>query len=195
MRSFVGTSLEQSHPLSPDALIAPCLPTKTSRLVSGCRRSSMRGAQVRLYSRPGNDFTRRFPLSRLGRAEGDVLANPIPRTEAAVVSESCHWSTSANITMPSSHGAGTEQPRSHMTTKRKTSSRTIERRTSSMKRAISVRGSRHPVHNRFPHLLVPPNAATHHGACAVDRCSIRTPANFYAHESGIGQSAILGMLR
>jgi hypothetical protein len=54
---------------------------------------------------------------------------------------------------------------------------------------------RPPVHNRFPHLLVPPNAAKHHGACAVDRCSIRTPANFYAHESGIEQRAILGMLR
>src|SRR3989442_6575010 len=34
--------------------------------------------------------------------------------------------------MPSSHGAGTEQPRSNMTTKRNTSNRTIERRTNTI---------------------------------------------------------------
>jgi bifunctional non-homologous end joining protein LigD len=54
--------------------IAPCLPTKTDKLPSGsewlheikhdgfrviARKS---GAQVRLYSRPGNDLTYRFPL-------------------------------------------------------------------------------------------------------------------------------------
>ena len=58
----------------PARFIAPCLPTKTAKLPSGsqwlheikhdgfriiARRS---GAQVRLYSRPGNDLTRRFPL-------------------------------------------------------------------------------------------------------------------------------------
>ena len=58
----------------PAGFIAPCLPTKTDKLPSGgqwlheikhdgfriiARKS---GAQVRLYSRPGNDFTRRFPL-------------------------------------------------------------------------------------------------------------------------------------
>jgi ATP-dependent DNA ligase len=58
----------------PAGFIAPCLPTKTTTLPSGgqwlheikhdgfriiARKS---GGQVRLYSRPGNDFTRRFPL-------------------------------------------------------------------------------------------------------------------------------------
>jgi len=61
----------------PAGFIAPCLPTKTDRLPSGshgCTKSKhdgfrivarKTGAQVRLYSRPGNDLTRRFPsLSR-----------------------------------------------------------------------------------------------------------------------------------
>jgi bifunctional non-homologous end joining protein LigD len=58
----------------PAGFIAPCLPTKTDRLPSGgqwlheikhdgfrviARKDCER---VRLYSRPGNDFTRRFPL-------------------------------------------------------------------------------------------------------------------------------------
>jgi ATP-dependent DNA ligase len=54
--------------------IAPCLPTKTDKLPSGSqwlheiKHDGFRiiarktGAQVRLYSRPGNDLTRRFPL-------------------------------------------------------------------------------------------------------------------------------------
>jgi len=58
----------------PAGLIAPCLPTKTDKLPSGSewlheiKHDGFRiiarknGAQVRLYSRPGNDFTRRFPL-------------------------------------------------------------------------------------------------------------------------------------
>jgi ATP-dependent DNA ligase len=58
----------------PTGFIAPCLPTKTDKLPSGsqwlheikhdgCRIIARKnGAQVRLYSRPGNDFTRRFPL-------------------------------------------------------------------------------------------------------------------------------------
>ena len=58
----------------PAGFIAPCLPTKTHKLPSGsqwlheikhdgfriiARKSNGR---VRLYSSPGNDFTRRFPL-------------------------------------------------------------------------------------------------------------------------------------
>ena len=58
----------------PAGIIAPCLPTKTDRLPSGgqwlheikhdgfriiARKSDGR---VRLYSRPGNNLTRRFPL-------------------------------------------------------------------------------------------------------------------------------------
>jgi ATP-dependent DNA ligase len=52
----------------------PCLPTKTDKLPSGSQWlheikhdgfpiiGRKTGAQVRLYSRPGNDLTRRFPL-------------------------------------------------------------------------------------------------------------------------------------
>jgi ATP-dependent DNA ligase len=59
----------------PAGFIAPCLPTKTDKLPSGRQwlheikhttaSASLLvkpGAQVRLYSRPGNDLTRRFPL-------------------------------------------------------------------------------------------------------------------------------------
>jgi ATP-dependent DNA ligase len=58
----------------PAAFIAPCLPTKTDKLPSGgqwlheIKHDGFRiiarknGAQVRLYSRPGNDLTDRFPL-------------------------------------------------------------------------------------------------------------------------------------
>ena len=58
----------------PAGFIAPCLPTKTDKLPSGDRwlheikhdgfRVIARkdGDRVRLYSRPGNDMTRRFPL-------------------------------------------------------------------------------------------------------------------------------------
>jgi len=54
--------------------IAPCLPTKTDKLPSGSqwlheiKHDGFRiiarkdGERVRLYSRPGNDFTHRFPL-------------------------------------------------------------------------------------------------------------------------------------
>jgi hypothetical protein len=60
----------------PAGFIAPCLPTKTDKLPSGSqwlheiKHDGFRiiarktGAQVRLYSRPGNDLTRRFPLMR-----------------------------------------------------------------------------------------------------------------------------------
>src|SRR5215831_17283923 len=58
----------------PAGFIAPCLPTKTDKLPSGdgwlheikhdgfsiiARKD---GQRVRLYSRPGNDLTHRFPL-------------------------------------------------------------------------------------------------------------------------------------
>src|SRR5262252_10420746 len=58
----------------PAGFIAPCLPTKTDKLPCGrqwlheIKHDGFRiiarktGAQVRLYSRPGNDLTRRFPL-------------------------------------------------------------------------------------------------------------------------------------
>jgi bifunctional non-homologous end joining protein LigD len=58
----------------PAGFIAPCLPTKTDKLPSGSQWlhevkhdgfriiARKNGAQVRLYSRPGNDLTRRFPL-------------------------------------------------------------------------------------------------------------------------------------
>jgi bifunctional non-homologous end joining protein LigD len=61
------------RPLSA-GFIEPCLPTKTDKLPSGgqwlheIKHDGFRiiarktGAQVRLYSRPGNDLTRRFPL-------------------------------------------------------------------------------------------------------------------------------------
>src|SRR5262249_27015986 len=58
----------------PAGFIAPCLPTKTDKLPSGglwlheIKHDGFRiiarkdGERVRLYSRPGNDFSRRFPL-------------------------------------------------------------------------------------------------------------------------------------
>src|SRR5262245_36660717 len=58
----------------PTGFIAPCLPTQTHTLPSGSQWlheikhdgfriiARKNGERVRLYSRPGNDFTRRFPL-------------------------------------------------------------------------------------------------------------------------------------
>src|SRR6185295_3032696 len=58
----------------PTGFVAPCLPTKTDNLPAGSgwlheiKHDGFRviarktGAQVRLYSRPGNDLTYRFPL-------------------------------------------------------------------------------------------------------------------------------------
>jgi bifunctional non-homologous end joining protein LigD len=58
----------------PGGFISPCLPTKTDKLPSGgqwlheIKHDGFRviarknGAHVRLYSRPGNDLTYRFPL-------------------------------------------------------------------------------------------------------------------------------------
>jgi bifunctional non-homologous end joining protein LigD len=59
----------------PAGFIAPCLPTKTDKLPSGgqwlheIKHDGFRiiarkdGPRVRLYSRPGNDLTHRFPRS------------------------------------------------------------------------------------------------------------------------------------
>jgi bifunctional non-homologous end joining protein LigD len=61
-------------PFLPAGFIARCLPTKTDKLPSGSewlheiKHDGFRviarknGAEVRLYSRPGNDLTYRFPL-------------------------------------------------------------------------------------------------------------------------------------
>jgi ATP-dependent DNA ligase len=58
----------------PAGFIAPCLPSKTDKLPSGSEWlheikhdgfrviARKKGAQVKLYSRPGNDLTYRFPL-------------------------------------------------------------------------------------------------------------------------------------
>jgi ATP-dependent DNA ligase len=62
------------QPTFPVGFIAPCLPTNPDKLPSGSqwlheiKHDGFRiiarkdGERVRLYSRPGNDFTRRFPL-------------------------------------------------------------------------------------------------------------------------------------
>jgi ATP-dependent DNA ligase len=62
------------QPTLPAGFIAPCLPTKPDKLPSGSlwlheiKHDGFRiiarkdGPRVRLYSRPGNDLTRRFPL-------------------------------------------------------------------------------------------------------------------------------------
>jgi bifunctional non-homologous end joining protein LigD len=61
-------------PILPAGFVAPCLLTKTDTLPSGsvwlheikhdgfCIIARKDGAQVTLYSRPGNNFSRRFPL-------------------------------------------------------------------------------------------------------------------------------------
>jgi bifunctional non-homologous end joining protein LigD len=66
----------------PAGFITPCLPTKTDKLPSGdlwlheIKHDGFRviarkdGDRVRLYSRPGNDMTRRFPLSVSGSLIG-----------------------------------------------------------------------------------------------------------------------------
>ena len=62
------------RPRTLTGFIAPCLPSKVHTLPSGglwlheIKHDGFRiiarkdGERVRLYSRPGNDFTRRFPL-------------------------------------------------------------------------------------------------------------------------------------
>ena len=82
----------------PVGFIAPCLPTKTDKLPSGgqwlheIKHDGFRiiarknGAQVRLYSRPGNDLTRRFPLivEALGRLRSRTLASSMVKRSPAI---------------------------------------------------------------------------------------------------------------
>ena len=82
----------------PAGFIAPCLPTKTDKLPSGglwlheIKHDGFRiiarkdGARVRLYSRPGNDFTRRFPLivETLARLRSRSLASSMVRLSLAM---------------------------------------------------------------------------------------------------------------
>jgi ATP dependent DNA ligase domain len=85
----------------PAGFIAPCLPTKTTTLPSSgqwlheikhdgfriiARKS---GGQVRLYSRPGNDFTRRFPLiveTRDGSVVSSLRCMNDPQSEGHMAS-------------------------------------------------------------------------------------------------------------
>jgi ATP-dependent DNA ligase len=90
----------------PAGFIAPCLPIKTEKLPSGgqwlheIKRDGFRiiarkkGSQVRLYSRPGNDFTHRYPLivealarlrSRSCIIDGEALAISVPAGETRVL--------------------------------------------------------------------------------------------------------------
>src|SRR5262249_198090 len=87
---------------SPRTLIAPCLPTKTDKLPSGgqwlheIKHDGFRiiarknGAQVRLYSRPGNDLTHRFPLivetlARLRSCSCIIDGEACPRSVALAI--------------------------------------------------------------------------------------------------------------
>ena len=85
----------------PAGFIEPCLPTKTDKLPSGgqwlheikhdgfriiARKSDGR---VRLYSRPGNDLSRRFPLivetlARLMVKLSPAMTTALPRSIAFV---------------------------------------------------------------------------------------------------------------
>ena len=80
----------------PAGFIAPCLPTKTDKLPSGgqwlheIKHDGFRiiarktGAQVRLYSRPGNDFTPRFPLIASRESRRTVCAEKWPEAKPSV---------------------------------------------------------------------------------------------------------------
>src|SRR5262245_47320065 len=84
------------HRTLPDGFIAPCVPTKTDRLpsgklwlhkISGFRVIARKdGPRVRLYSRPGNDLTRRFKLGLLEGIVSKRLARPtVPAGRGTVV--------------------------------------------------------------------------------------------------------------
>jgi len=102
----------------PAGFIAPCLPTKTAKLPSGSqwlheiKHDGFRiiarktGAQVRLYSRPGNDLTRRFPLivetlARL-RAETAISVILLGRSKQILASEK------VSDLLPHIHGGGAD---------------------------------------------------------------------------------------
>jgi bifunctional non-homologous end joining protein LigD len=84
----------------PAGFIEPCLPTKANTLPSGglwlneIKHDGFRiiarknGAQVRLYSRPSNDFTQRFPLivetlANLRTRSAPSTTKPLPATTTA----------------------------------------------------------------------------------------------------------------
>jgi bifunctional non-homologous end joining protein LigD len=101
----------------PTGFIAPCLPIKADALPSGSlwlheiKHDGFRiiarkdGERVRLYSRPGNDFTRRFPLivetlARL-RSRSCTMGRRLLATTAAW-RRSISFATTATTTVPSS---------------------------------------------------------------------------------------------
>ncbi len=98
----------------PAGFIAPCLPIKTDKLPSGGQRlhqikhdgfrivARKNGPRVRLYSRPGNDLTRRFPLivdalARLMERLSLAMTTALPRSISSVTTAL----TSASSSMPS----------------------------------------------------------------------------------------------
>jgi bifunctional non-homologous end joining protein LigD len=96
----------------PPGFISPCLPTKTEKLPSssewlheikhdGFRVIARKNdAQVRLYSRPGNDLTYRFPLivETLARC-APAPASSTGRRSAAMTTASLHSIAFATATM------------------------------------------------------------------------------------------------
>jgi hypothetical protein len=121
----------------PAGFIAPCLPTKTDKLPSGSqwlheiKHDGFRiiarkdGPRVRLYSRPGNDLTRRFPLivetlarlrSRSCIIDGEAVAcDPIAFSRARN-RVSCRYSFPPSMTLLS-----TSRPRERSASKFQTS--------------------------------------------------------------------------
>src|SRR6516164_7245448 len=102
----------------PAGFIAPCLPTKTDKLPSGSqwlheiKHDGFRiiarkdGPRVRLYSRPGNDLTRRFPLivetlARL-RSRSCIIDGEAVLAMTTAWRRSISFATTAITTVPSS---------------------------------------------------------------------------------------------
>ena len=90
-----------SNRVLPIGFIPPCLPTKAATPPSGAlwlheiKHDGFRviarkdGTKVRLYSRPGNDLTYRFPLI------AETVAGLPWRTESALASAFIIWPRSA----------------------------------------------------------------------------------------------------